>query len=108
MGVVGVSLGDFLLMTPTEAEAVCRSYREAEEERLRGAWERSRLQAYSSVSPYLGKKGPKSPQKFLPLPWDGRKIRGKREKRKDVEAAHAENARVLRKFAAMQGRVCGG
>lgn len=95
---MGVSMGDFMVMTPREAEAVCSAYREAEDARVRGAWERSRLMAYSSVSPYLGKKGPKSPQKFLPLPWDHKGVRseelGVKSKEHDNKAAIA----LLRKL----------
>lgn len=59
-----------MTMTPREAEAVCKAYREAEDTRERGAWERARLEAWASVSPYLGKGGPKSPKKWLPFPWE--------------------------------------
>lgn len=109
VGVVGLSLADFLLLTPREAEAVCSAHREAEEMRDRGAWERSRLVAYSAVSPYLGKKGAKSPEKWLPLPWDRKRNpppappEGMGDKN-SADAVHAEN----RKAIALLKRLNGG
>lgn len=71
VGVVGLSLGDFMVLTPAECDAVCKAYNDRVEREGRMAWERSRVMAYASVSPYFGKGRRLSPQKFLPLPWDG-------------------------------------
>lgn len=104
MGVVGVSLGDFMVMTPAEADSVFQAWREAEETRVRGAWERSRLMAYSSVSPYLGKKGPKSPQKFLPLPWDAESGRNNRKSRNSQDAScHQANLKAIALLKKLNG-----
>lgn len=99
LGVVGVSLNDFTLMTPKEAEAVCRAYRDADEQREHEAWERSRIVAYSSVSPYFGKNKQMSPHNFLPFPWDreaGKRPKSEEGNRKSIEmlAALAGNAKT--------------
>lgn len=78
MGVVGLSLSDFMALTPRECNAVCEAYHEDREQRERSAWEQTRIAAYSSVSPWMKHKG--NPAKFLPLPWDGKKGRIEKEK----------------------------
>lgn len=103
VGVVGLSLADFLLLTPCEAEAVCSAHREAEEMRDRGAWERSRLVAYSAVSPYLGKKGAKSPEKWLPLPWDKNSLSPRPSPRRGEQDTHRENMKAIALLKRLNG-----
>ena len=42
VGVIGLSVAGWSGLSPDEFEAVCRSYNEAEEQRLQGEWERMR------------------------------------------------------------------
>lgn len=81
-------------MTPAEVGAVCKAFHDAEDQRDRGAWERSRIMAYSNVSPYFGKGKKMKPQQFLPLPWDKEDIR-KRAGKHDNRAAIQQLARLL-------------
>lgn len=68
MGVVGVSLTDCMMMTPTEAEAVCKAYNEQAEQQSRDAWNRMRLLACITVQPHTKKK--MKPKELLSFPWD--------------------------------------
>jgi len=65
---MGYSENEFLLMTPRFFANAIDGY----EARQRDEWERTRLLSwYAAVGPHLDpKKLEKSPQKFMPLPWD--------------------------------------
>lgn len=65
---MGYSEKEFLLMTPRFFANAIEGY----ESRQRDEWERTRLMAwYAAVGPHLDpKKLEKSPQKFMPFPWD--------------------------------------
>jgi len=65
---MGYSEKEFLLMTPRFFANAIDGY----EARQRDEWERTRLLSwYAAVGPHLDpKKLEKSPQKFMPLPWD--------------------------------------
>lgn len=101
MGVVGLSLSDFMALTPKECDAVCDAYHAARDAAEHSAWERARIGAYSSVSPYFGKGKKMSPQKFLPLPWDHEK--GERGKGREERSGH-DNKAAIAQLAAL----CGG
>lgn len=68
MGNAGLSLDDFDRLTPAELGAVLERYFARAAREARVAWERTRLLASISISPYI--KGTPDPRKILPLPWD--------------------------------------
>lgn len=68
LGVVGMRLDDFMRLTPNEADAVCHSYNEAEEQRDRGAWERMRMLAAITIQPHVKKRI--SPKNLIQFPWE--------------------------------------
>lgn len=55
-------------LTPEEADAVCHSYNEAEEQRDRGAWERMRMLAAITIQPHVKKRI--SPKNLIQFPWE--------------------------------------
>lgn len=76
VGRIGLSLGDFALLTPEEFGKVCEEWRQGEEERRREEWERMRLLATITIQPHV--KGRMRPEKLLPFPWEKPKtVRGK-------------------------------
>lgn len=44
--------------------------REAHDKQQQLEWERSRWMAFSIFSPFMGKKGPKSPAQWVRFPWE--------------------------------------
>ena len=71
LGCIGLSFDDFCKLDFDEFAAVWESYAARRDAQSREAWSIARVQAFFSVQPYL-KKGTKiTPQKLLPLPWDG-------------------------------------
>lgn len=68
LGVCGLSLQDFCLLTPIEFEAVAQAWRDRDEWLRREAWERARTSATICVSPWS--KHSLQPRQVLPLPWD--------------------------------------
>ena len=83
IGCVGMRLDDFCRLTPSEFEAVCRSWNEREESLVRDGWERMRMGAAIGIQPHVKEKV--TPQKMLPFPWE-------RPKR-DAPKVSAEEAR---------------
>lgn len=82
-------MADFMVLTPAEAEAVCRAHREAEEQRSRDAWERMRMLASISIQPHVKKKI--RPRDLLPFPWEnGRKAQ---QGRPETETLTKEEAK---------------
>lgn len=68
LGAVGLTLDDFCRLTPAEFGAVCQSWRDTEERRMKDAWERMRLLAVITTQPHVKKK--LEPKKLLPFPWE--------------------------------------
>ncbi len=71
MGNAGLSLDDFDRLTPAELGAVLERHFDRAAREARAAWERTRLLASISISPYI--KGTPDPRKILLLPWDNEK-----------------------------------
>lgn len=71
-----MSYEDFCRLTPEEAEAAFKAWRESHEADQRERWERMRLHAVMTMQPHCKKR--LSPAMVLPLPWD-RKARGRKE-----------------------------
>lgn len=94
VGVVGLPLADFEMLTLPECEAVCAAYNEAHDADRRDAWERMRLMAAISVQPHVKKR--LSPGSLLPLPWD-------KERKPQRKNTHEENQRNIARLKAMQG-----
>jgi len=70
MGVGGVSLDDFVRLTPSEFSAVAEHVNRREDTRSRDGWEQTRVVAKMAVQPYM-KKNVRL-EEFMPLPWDGK------------------------------------
>lgn len=68
VGVVGLSVDDFLDMDTDDFDAVCKSFGDHEEQLERERWERMRLLGLMTVQPWSKKK--LTAEKLLPLPWD--------------------------------------
>lgn len=68
VGCIGMSVDDFCELTPDEFTAIHSKWEEREDNLLRGSWERMRLLAAVSVSPYSKKSV--TPTALIPLPWD--------------------------------------
>lgn len=87
MGVGGVSLDDFVRLTPSEFSAVAEHVNRREDTRSRDGWEQTRVVAKMAVQPYM-KKNVRL-EEFMPLPWDGKTERApevsKEEDKKRLE-----------------------
>ncbi len=68
LGVVGLSFGDFCILTFDEFEAVMKAHKERQELREQGEWERMRLHAVMTMQPHCKKK--LDPKKILPFDWE--------------------------------------
>lgn len=68
VGRIGMSFDDFCGCDYAEIEAIVTAWREGEEERMRGEWERLRTLAAIAIQPHVKKKI--TPRQLLPLPWD--------------------------------------
>ncbi|MDE6479270.1 MAG: hypothetical protein K2L45_03295 [Muribaculaceae bacterium] len=68
MGVVGLSFGDFCILTFDEFESIVKAHREREERMRRDEWERMRLHAVMTMQPHCRKK--LDPKKVLPFEWE--------------------------------------
>lgn len=101
LGVVGMRLDDFMRLTLKEADAVCHSYHETEEQRDRGAWERMRMLAAISIQPHVKKKI--SPKSLIQFPWENvRKAEVERPQEPPLTQAEAKD-RFLRAVGAPKG-----
>lgn len=95
IGCVGMSLGDFRLLTPGEFGSVGKAWGERRETSERGRWERMRLLASISIQPHVRRR--LTPERLLPLPWDKEKGRARADRTHDDDAA-------LRELAALCGK----
>lgn len=68
IGVLGMALGDFCDLEPSEFDAVCAAYKEKVERVEREAWERARIMTCIGIQPHVGKKI--RPRDIMHLPWD--------------------------------------
>lgn len=93
IGGVGMSLGDFRLLTPAEFGAVGKAWSEGQENRERGGWERMRLLASITIQPHVKRRV--TPQKLLPLPWDKKIMQNAK--------GHSDDA-AIRELAALCGK----
>ncbi len=95
VGVIGLSVDDFLGMDTDEFEAACASFSEHEDMQERERWERMRLLGLMAVQPWSKKK--LNAETLLPLPWDKTDkahepehvTMSKEERRKRMEAARS-------------------
>lgn len=72
-----MSYDDFCKCTFEEFESICKAWREMTETQNRDAWERARTIAAIIIQPHLKKKI--TPRQLLPLPWDKKKSKPKKE-----------------------------
>jgi hypothetical protein len=70
VGVMGLSLDDFLDLTPFQFTRMIKAWGEQNELREKVRWEQARYLAYAMVIPHLDSKKPNTPQSVFPLPWD--------------------------------------
>lgn len=70
IGAMGLSLDDFLDLTPSQFLKVLTAWSEHEEVKEKSSWERARYMAYAMVIPHLDRKKRNTPQTVFPLPWD--------------------------------------
>lgn len=68
VGAIGMSLDDFCRYTPAEFRAVADAFREAETQRERSGWERTRMQCVCMLQPYSSHKI--DPQELMLFPWE--------------------------------------
>ncbi len=68
LGVVGLSFGDFCILTFDEFEAVMKAHRERDDLMRHEEWERMRLNAVMTMQPHCKKK--LDPRKVLPFDWE--------------------------------------
>ena len=64
----GLGFEDFCLCTPIEFQAIMDAFGEMEDARRRDMWERMRILAAISVSPFS--KSRVRPENIIRLPWD--------------------------------------
>lgn len=69
VGVIGLSLNDFLLLYVDEINAIIAAWNERETELQKDSWERARASAALTIAPHV-KKLPTLRQ-LMPLPWEG-------------------------------------
>ena len=86
MGVVGLSFGDFCLLTFDEFEAVLKAHRERDDMMRQEEWERMRLNAVMTLQPHCNKR--LDPRKVLPFEWE--KTRSGRHVNATPELSKAE------------------
>ena len=68
VGVVGLSFGDFCLLTFDEFEAVLKAHRDRDDMMRHEEWERMRLHAVMTMQPHC--KHRLHPNKVLPFEWE--------------------------------------
>lgn len=68
VGVIGLSLNDFLLLYVDEINAIIAAWNERETELQKDSWERARASAALTIAPHV-KKLPTLRQ-LMPLPWE--------------------------------------
>lgn len=94
LGVVGLSFGDFCILTFDEFQAVLKAYREREEMMCHEEWERMRLHAVMTMQPHCGKK--LDPKKVLPFEWEKSKKPGRENTAPELSKAEAKEAFLKR------------
>lgn len=87
-----------MLMTPSEAEAVCKAYNEFCDKRNRDEWERARTLACIVVQPHVRRK--LTPSSLLTFPWDN-------EHKHTAEIASKEDDRMQFAETLRKARACG-
>jgi hypothetical protein len=70
VGVMGLSLDDFLDLTPSQFIDILIEWSKHEEEKYKSQWEQTRFLGYITVLPHLEKNKKHSPQSLFPMPWD--------------------------------------
>ncbi len=68
LGVIGLSLDDFMALTPDEFAAVWRVWSDRSEATNRDRWERTRLECCCVLQPYTS--GALRPVDVMRFPWD--------------------------------------
>lgn len=71
LGCIGLSYDDFCNLYQQEFAAVNKAWYQQQEALQQGEWERTRILAAISIQPHVKKK--LTPEKLLPLPWDGKR-----------------------------------
>ena len=97
---MGMGLGDFCRLTPSEYLAAATAWQELREQADRAEWERTRLHACIVISPHV--KGKTIPQRLLPFPWEKEKPQGKSLAAKGEKPLSKEEA--LKRFEQLAGR----
>ena len=97
LGVVGLSFGDFCVLTFDEFEAVLKAHRERDDMMRHEGWERMRLQAVMTMQPHCRKK--LDPKKVLPFEWEKPKRHGHINPTPELSKAEAKEA-FLRRISA--------
>lgn len=96
VGVVGISLDDFRMLTPSELESILTAHQEREESARRDDWERMRLLATMVMQPHCKKR--LSPGTLLPFPWE------KKPRHTDHTPAIPDKETAKRRFEALLKR----
>lgn len=68
VGRIGMSFDEFCGYYFEEFSAIVEAWREAEEDKAQGEWERMRTLAAICIQPHVKKKI--TPKQLLPMPWD--------------------------------------
>lgn len=89
IGILGVSLDDFYRLSPIELRRAVEANAEQHDNIVKTIWETSRIVAWI-VAKQGFSKFRKSPQQFLPLPWD--------KKRERTVMSREEQEKRLRKL----------
>lgn len=85
VGVIGMSMDDFLRQTPGEYEATVEAWSQRQEARNRDDWERMRMLASIVIQPHVKKR--LTPKELLPFPWEerGKSVSDKSQSRAVLE-----------------------
>jgi len=70
IGTMGLSLNDFMDLTPFQFSEIYNRWRKKKEEEEKESWDRTRYLAFAAVLPHLKREIEHTPQSVFPLPWD--------------------------------------
>lgn len=85
MGCVGMRMDDFCRCTPSEFKAIFNQWKENNESRQRGDWERVRMACLCSLQPYS--KSTLTAEDIMTFPWEEKKEQRSEEKLTDEDIA---------------------
>jgi hypothetical protein len=85
VGVMGLSLDDFLDLTPSQFIDILIEWSKHEEEKYKNEWEQTRLILYVTALPHLKDPEKHTLQSLFPMRWDKKPVQPKPSTRERFE-----------------------